>query len=56
MSYEHVAPSRPVNPKGALRPTLGDEQLKARALQRWENEGGRIVPSRASQSTAHQIR
>jgi len=25
-------------------PPLDDRQLKARALQRWENEGGRILP------------
>lgn len=48
--------SRTVNPEGSLPATLRDEQLKARALQRWENEGGRICPSQNTQPSARQIR
>ncbi len=42
--HPHHVPGRKVTAKSSLPVKLRDEHLKTRALQRWENEGGRILP------------
>lgn len=38
------APDAPSAPSSRRKASLTDEQIKARALQRWENEGGSLKP------------